>query len=166
MNKLLFCFVLLISVVGLKSQTIGVVESNNTIFYLGASLPQDGYPVEIGLTTGLKDDFLGIENFHFCLDLFYRTKFKNPTYGKVMAGGFGINLRYSLFDDFDLFLAADVGIPYAPGVWLFAQNDDFITLEYFLNIGVSYAFSEYFGAYVKGGYSNFGNLGMGLFVRF
>jgi hypothetical protein len=151
---------------GLKSQTIGVVESNNTIFYLGVSLPQNGIPVEIGMTTGLMDDFLGIENFHLCLDIFFRTKFKEPTYGRVMAGGFGINLRYSLFDDFDLFFSGDIGIPYAPNVWLFAQNDDFITLEYFLNVGVSYAFSEYFGAYAKCGYSNFGYTGAGLFVRF
>lgn len=151
---------------GLKSQTIGVVESSNTLLYFGAGLPQKGIPVEVGLTIGFKDEFLGIENFHFCVDLFYRVKFKNPTYGRIMAGGFGINLRYTLFDDFDLFLSGDIGIPYTPDIWLFAENDDFITLEYFLNIGVSYAFSEYFGAYFKCGYSNFGNPCAGLFVRF
>lgn len=171
MKKLLLIILVLLTFTSAKAQKNGVLESGVTLFSLGVGAPYNGIPFEITATYGIFDDVFGVENLHFGLENIIAFKIMAPINSNMFTVGAGLNFYYTIFDDFDVFAGANLGLNFSPVFHMFNDSyesdfDNFFKFNVFYNVGARYTFSDFVGVYARGGYSDFSYAAAGIYFRF
>lgn len=171
MKKLLLILLVLLTFSSIKAQTNGVLESGATLWSFGAGLPYNGIPFEITATYGIFDDVFGVENLHFGLENIIAFKIMAPINSNMFTVGAGINFYYTIFDDFDVFAGANLGLDFSSIFHMFNDSyepdfDNFFRFNTFYNVGARYTFSDFVGVYARVGYSKFSYSAAGIYFRF
>lgn len=166
MKKILAILVIFFISGNIIAQNEAVLSKGHFIISAGVGIPQYGVPVELTVTYGTLDNLFGFQNLHFGVEYLCSFNFFNPNSNSNLVMGAGPNFHYTLFDNFDLFAGFNAG-------WGLDQYIDRISnpstpnydiddlFQYFVNVGIRYSFSDYFGVYAKGNYSkiSFGAVG-------